>query len=123
VTSLAGVRILVVEDLYGLAMEMEQLLTKAGAEVIGPFATTRPALDRIAQEPPDCALLDVHLGETTSLDLARVLRMRGVPFVFVTGYDRSALPAEFADVERIEKPVHPERLLRSLRYCVGAADA
>ena len=29
----------------------------------------------------------------------------GVPFIFATGYSDSAVPAEYADVPRCEKPV------------------
>lgn len=116
-TSFAGHRVLVVEDIFYLAMEVKTVLESAGAEVVGPFATSETALQSIKQRMPSCALLDVNLGEGASFDLARILRMRGVPFLFFTGYDRTALPPEFADVDRLEKPVTPARLLQALGIC------
>lgn len=70
---------------------------------------------------PDCALLDVNLGEHASFDLARKLRLQGIPFLFFTGYDASVIPAEFAHVPRLEKPVHNARLLEALDECCRAA--
>ena len=116
-SSLAGRRVMVVEDIFVLAMEVKSVLETAGAEVVGPFASSGGALRSCGQRLPDCALLDANLGEGSSFDLARVLRMRGVPFLFFTGYDRDALPSEFADVERLEKPVDTARLLRALGEC------
>jgi CheY-like chemotaxis protein len=120
-TSFAGRRVMVVEDIFMLAMEVQMTLESVGVEVIGPFANSENALKSFQQRPPDCALLDVNLGEDNSFDLARALRMRGIPFLFFTGYDRKALPAEFADVERLEKPIDSTRLLQALGNCCRAA--
>lgn len=122
-TGLAGRRIMVVEDIFMLAMEAKSVLENAGAEVVGPFATSEGALGSLGQRLPDCALLDANLGQGSSFDLARALRVRGVPFLFFTGYDRDALPPEFADVERLEKPVDPARLLQALGHCFRAVPA
>lgn len=116
-TSLAGRRIMVVEDSYLLAMEVKAALEGAGAEVAGPFAAVETALEGLRQPLPDCAVLDVNLGEGASFDLGRMLRMRGVPFLFFTGYDASALPPEFAGVERLEKPVDTARLVQAVERC------
>lgn len=40
----------------------------------------------------------------TNNALAALLRERGIPFAFTTGYDDRALPGRFADIPRIEKP-------------------
>lgn len=116
-TTFAGERIMVVEDIYFLAMEVETVLRSAGAKVVGPFPTSAAALDSLKQRAPDCAVLDVNLADGNSFDLARDLRMRGVPFLFFTGYDRAAIPTEFATVERLEKPVDFTRLLQKLEIC------
>lgn len=120
-TTFAGQRIMVVEDIFDLAMELERILQRAGAKVVGPFPTSAAALDSLRQRAPDCAVLDVNLGEGNSLDLARDLRTRGVPFLFFTGYDQNALPPEFADVERLEKPADSARLLQKIEACCRPA--
>lgn len=120
-TVFAGQRIMVVEDIYFLAMEVEAVLEKAGAKVVGPFATNAAARDSLKQRAPDFAVLDVNLGDGNSFDLARDLQMRSVPFLFFTGYDRAAIPPEFTDVERLEKPVDSVRLLQKLAVWCGPA--
>ena len=122
-TSFTGQRIMIVEDSFYLAIEMEAVLESAGAQVVGPFATSAAALDSLKQSAPDCAVLDVNLSEGNSFDLARMLRMQHVPFLFFTGYDRDALPSEFADVDRLEKPVDSARMLQKLSACCRSAPA
>lgn len=112
---------MVVEDSYFLAMEVEAVLESAGAKVIGPFATRTAAVESLRQRAPDCAVLDVNLGEENSFDLARDLRARGIPIVFVTGYDRTSIPDEFVDVKRLEKPIDTVRLLQTIgAYCLSS---
>lgn len=102
----AGRRVLVVEDDFVIAMDMAAGLSDAGGVVSGPVATVadaRALLD--AGEAIDGAVLDVNLGGETVFSLAAMLRQRGIPMVFATGYDRGAIPAEFGDVPICEKPM------------------
>ncbi len=123
-SDLVGRKVMVVEDLYYLAVDVKMALTEVGALVMGPFPNGKAALRGLADGLPDCAILDVNLGEGASYDLARTLRMRGVPFLFFTGYDLDAIPAEFAGVSRLEKPVGDARLLAAVTACLhGAARA
>ena len=46
--------------------------------------------------------------------VADVLRARGVPFVFVTGYEQQPIPGEYRNVVRFRKPIDPARVLRTL---------
>ena len=117
-TSLAGRRIMVVEDSFLLAIELQSILREAGAEVIGPFATGAEAERSLGHQVPDCAVLDVNLGAGgASFELARSLRRIGASFLFFTGYDQRAIPAELAGVARLEKPVDDTRLLQAIEGC------
>jgi len=120
-TALAGKQVMVVEDSYDLAREARLILQAAGAEVFGPYATVANAKRSLQQCSPHCAVLDVNLGEGASFELASMLRERGIPFVFFTGYDANALPAEFTDVERLEKPVSAARLVQAVEACCKAS--
>ena len=113
-TDLTGRSVIVVEDLFYLAMEVQAVLKKAGATVIGPFSTSAAALQSLAKATPHFGVLDVNLGEGASFDVARALRNRSIPFLLFTGYDASGIPAEFADVPRLEKPVNARRLLDAI---------
>ncbi len=112
---LAGVRILVVEDDYYLASDAQDMLTLAGAAVLGPCSDEESGLLLAAELAIDCAVLDVNLGPGPSFRIAHVMRARGIPFLFVTGYDREAIPEEFADIERLQKPYVGHHLLNAVR--------
>ncbi|MFO1057440.1 MAG: HWE histidine kinase domain-containing protein [Dongiaceae bacterium] len=111
----AGRRILVVEDSAWLAAELAALLGDAGYRVVGPVATLEEALAIAEREPLDGAVLDVNLDGKTVFPAAALLRRRGVPFVFLTGYGTSfPWPPEFAGVPRLSKPLQPAPLLAAL---------
>jgi CheY-like chemotaxis protein len=113
---LRGLRILVVEDTFLLAEELNDLLLELGCETIGPAASARDALAFAAGNELDGALLDVNLSRgETSFPVADALAGRDVPFVFITGYDLdSSFPAEFTDIPRISKPLDPGGLVRTM---------
>ena len=63
----------------------------------------------------DAAVLDINLGGgTTSYPIADVLRSRGVPFLFVTGYGVAGVHSEFSQYAVLQKPFAPDDLLAAL---------
>lgn len=118
---LAGCRILVAEDEYLIADDIREALTDAGVEVLGPVATVEEAASLIAADPRiDAALLDINLRGTQIFAVADTLLERGVPFVFVTGYDRWAIPERFNDTPRLEKPIKVRQIAALLAPLVAA---
>ena len=111
--ALAGKRILVVEDEPLVALELGQVLGDAGATVVGPAASAAHALALIGTEPVDAALLDGNLQGEMVDAIALVLRTRGVPFLFVSGYGRDHLPAGFDAVPIVAKPFSAPALVAS----------
>ena len=113
--SLADRRILVVEDEFLLALDMEVHLEAAGAEVVGPVPSLTDAALLLAIAPRlDGAVLDVNLGGEMVYPLADALMGAGVPVAFVTGYAQADLPERFHHVPRFEKPVAVDRLAWAL---------
>lgn len=110
---LAGATVLVLEDDYYLASDLEEALAAAGATVVGPFADEASARRALDEALPGCAIVDVNLGQGPSFALPRALAARAVPFAFVTGYDRAVIPSEFAGAERMEKPVSQPDVVRA----------
>src|ERR1700760_3018451 len=96
---LVGTRVLVLEDETLVSMMVEDMLADLSCEVIGPFARLDQAIEAVSEldGAPDVALLDVNLGRQQSFPLAEILRDKGVPFVFTTGYDDSGIPNEWRD--------------------------
>ena len=111
--SLAGRRILVVEDEFLIAMEVEDILHALGAEVVGPFGRLKPALGAVQKEVLDGAVLDVRLDGETSEEIAAVLVSRGLPVLLTTGYEREQLPPALRNLPRLRKPFD-ERDLRDM---------
>ena len=60
--SLAGARVLVVDDEFLIAAQLQCDLTEAGAEVIGPSHTLQAALALAEREHLTAAILDIQLG-------------------------------------------------------------
>ena len=114
--SLAGRRILVLEDEYIVAMLLETELNDAGAIVLGPFGKLEQAIEVIkAGKQIDAAILDLNIRGEFSYPVADLLSERGVPFIFTTGYDGSAMPSLYANFPRCEKPVSASKLTLALQ--------
>ena len=118
--ALARRRILVVEDEATVSLMLDDLLTAAGAIVIGPAADAATALALIDAEPIDGAVVDYALVDGTSLPVADALLARGIPFLFASGYDARAMDVRYAHVPRLEKVYTPEELLRRLENVLAA---
>ncbi|ATN37710.1 hypothetical protein ACO34A_28505 (plasmid) [Rhizobium sp. ACO-34A] len=104
--------ILLVEDDYFLATELERYFSDLGASVIGPFASSEGARHHLAEA--EAAILDVRLSETNVFPLADELLKRQVPFVFYTAYPETIIPARFHHAGYLQKPAAPHLLVRAL---------
>ena len=107
-------RILVLDDEWIIALDTQDMLESAGFEVVGPAATVREALELLHEAPVDAAVLDVHLTGEMSFPVAEALIASGTPFVFVTGFNVTDLPAAFRHHPLVSKPLMAERLLAAL---------
>ncbi|MDM7955145.1 response regulator [Blastomonas sp.] len=114
--SLNGRRILVVEDEYLVADELHMELERIGATVIGPVASLADAIAIIAATPHiDGAVLDGNLKGEMVFPAADQLLDRGIPIVFVSGYDALAIPERFRQAPRCDKPVGVRRIIETLK--------
>ena len=96
--------VLIVEDQYYIALELKRLVTELGGKALGPVSAVAAAL-ALLEQSPDLALLDVNLNGERVYALAETLRARGIPFLFVTGYESWALDPRFAGTQMVCKPV------------------
>ncbi|PZQ96140.1 MAG: hypothetical protein DI533_17025 [Cereibacter sphaeroides] len=99
-----------------MALSLEGDLQDRGFDVIGAAPNVATALSIIERSPPDLAILDVNLGNETSMPVADALHARGIPFVFATGYGAGlGLPAHLATVPVVSKPYDLTEITRKLR--------
>src|SRR6516225_4836937 len=118
---LEGVRVLVVEDEYLVAILIEEILESAGCVVMGPIPRLPEALDAAHHDNCDAAVLDVNLAGQRIDPVADALSERNVPFMFVTGYGANALPGEYAERTLIHKPFRMADLLSAVSSLMKAS--
>lgn len=109
--SLSGHRILLVEDESLVAALAEDILLDAGCEVILAMRLDE-AMVLAAGNAVELGILDVNLGAERSYPVADLLRARGTPFIFATGYGREGLNGAYWDVPVLQKPYREDELLR-----------
>jgi CRP-like cAMP-binding protein/ActR/RegA family two-component response regulator len=109
-------RILVVEDEYVIAENMQRGLEKAGAIVLGPVPSVKQALELLGKEPNvDGAVLDINLAGEKVFPVADALTARKIRFLFATGYSASDVPLEYQHVTRFGKPVDAGAIIWNLK--------
>jgi len=114
---LAGTALLV-EDSLIIAMDAEDILVRLGAARVVTAASIRQASQELDRDQFEIAVLDVNLGNETSLSIADALRAQGVPYIFATGYgEQLRLPPEHEGAQVIQKPY----TLASLAYALTQA--
>ncbi len=108
--------VLVVEDEFLVAMDLQMMLERSGWRVVGPVASVDAALRLLDDEAPLVALLDVNLGKELVTPVAEALRARGVPFVISSAYENPGrIGGEIlASVPNVGKPADEQRLLAIL---------
>lgn len=113
--ALKDVRILIVEDDFLISMELEAVLEDAGADIVGLCRTVSEALAVVDRNALAIAILDVRLGHELVTPVARRLAERETPFIFYTGQvDVASLQAEWPGYPIIQKPAHPNTIVRVL---------
>jgi CheY-like chemotaxis protein len=113
-------RVLLVEDESLVAMMVEDSLIELGYEVAAVVASVDAALAALQRGGIDCAMLDVNLGGTPSFPIAEALEARGIPYIFVTGYDGTAIPPNLRARHGLQKPF---RMLELQQALAGLQDA
>jgi PAS domain S-box-containing protein len=103
-------RVLLVEDEALVAMMIQECLGEFGYQVLGPIGTAGEAAAKANDGQFEAAVLDINLGDGAVYPIADLLAARGVPFVFVTGYDAESVEARFRKVPVLQKPIEREML-------------
>lgn len=109
--------VLLVEDSPIIAMNTEALLLELDevGEVRVAFCVAE-ALGLIEEARFDLAILDLNLGEETSLPVAHRLSRDDIPIVFATGFDEPIdLPTSLRAARMLKKPYSFADLERVLR--------
>ncbi|MFG0328966.1 MAG: hypothetical protein ACF8PN_03615 [Phycisphaerales bacterium] len=113
--AIRGARILLLEDNFLVGLSLRRQLEELKCEVIGPMSTADEAVAAIAATAIDCGVLDINIRGGTSESVARALRSRSVPFLFISGYQSPALHDDWLrQAPRLIKPVENRVLERAI---------
>lgn len=127
--SLAGVRVLLVEDDEAMSEALAALLEHLGATVTAA-ASVRTALGLLTETAPHILLSDIGMPGESGYQLIREIRAREadgttrLPALAMTGFaspeDRDEARAAGFD-DHVPKPVDPDTLVRRIRDLTGGA--
>jgi DNA-binding response OmpR family regulator len=99
-------QVLVAEDSAAISLCLEDALIESGYSVAGPFNSCAAAMEWLQGNTPDLAILDVQLADGRCIEVARLLRGRQVPVLFLSGEVSPAhLPPDLRDLPWLGKPV------------------
>jgi FixJ family two-component response regulator len=119
-------RVAVVDDEETVRRALGRFFSAAGCDV-ATFGSGSEFLDSVADDRPDCAVIDVHLSGITAMEVLNRLREAGIrlPTVVVTGrhlpgVTERALAAGASVCLR--KPLDGETLMQALSAAVHGAE-
>lgn len=116
---LRGVRVLIVEDEFLVAIQLEDTLSALGCEVLEPAHSIDEAEKAVAENEFDVAVLDINIAGKAIYPIAEILGNRGIPFVFTTGYSREHIEEGWREAPTLRKPYLALELRRVLEQALG----
>lgn len=113
-TEPAAKRVLIVEDEVLVLIHLEDLMNDLGHEVVGQALRIDTAMALARESAIDFAVLDINVAGTKSFCVADILRERGIPFAFATGYGIDGVMEGYRDVPTLQKPYSQDDLERTI---------
>jgi len=116
-------RVLIVEDQFLVALDLEHIVASAGYPVVG-IATALAEIESLTI-PPQIAFIDINLRDgPTGVEIARALSERfGTQIIFVTANPAQIDQPPPTTIGVIQKPFSPSTIESSIGYALGAASA
>jgi DNA-binding response OmpR family regulator len=102
-----------------IAMHLEDLLVGLGHKVARLVTRLEPAMKFARTEAIDFAVLDVNIAGEKSFPVADILRERGIPFIFASGYGSQGLKDSYATDLVAQKPYEPKELERLIALALA----
>jgi len=121
----AARRVLVVEDEFFLAVQIEEWLLEDGFDVVDVVHTAEEAIAVAEAERPDLVIMDIRLAsETDGISAAlEILNRTGIRCIFATAF-ADAATRERGDKARpfawLRKPVTADGLLGAVKAAFGS---
>jgi DNA-binding NtrC family response regulator len=107
-------RLLIVEDEYLIRLLLEDMLVDLGCTIGAVASSLAEGRTLAAGAEIDLAILDVNIDGEQVFPIADILKGRGVPFIFITGYGARGLPESYRDAPTLQKPFQMQELEKTL---------
>jgi len=112
---LNGLRVLVVEDEFLIALDIDRILESVGVQQVLTAGRIDEALRILSDDQPiNAAVLDLKLDKDSTLPVAEKLQALGIPFVFLTGSPEAAQTRGFPRAPVVAKPFDSAMLIAGL---------
>jgi CheY-like chemotaxis protein len=119
--TVAGKRVLVVEDELMIRMLLEGMLTDMGHTVAAEAGGIDEAVALAKKGAFDVAVLDVNLNGHPVTPVVEILLERGVPFIFASGYGQRGVPEAYRAIPTLQKPFQADALAQAIETAVSLA--
>ena len=119
--TVAGKRVLVVEDELMIRMLLEGMLTDIGHTVAAEAGGIDEAVAIAKKADFDVAVLDVNLNGQPVTPVVEILVERGVPFVFASGYGQRGVPEAYRAIPTLQKPFQADALAQAIEIAMSPA--
>ena len=98
-----------------MANYVSVVLRQAGYVVVGPATDLASATELAQSAVVDIALVDIGIAGERSFRALEALDARDIPCIILSGYPKSALPAQYHHAAYLEKPFSHEQLTQAVR--------
>ena len=119
----SGRSILLVEDEVMIRMMVADMLEELGYKIAGEAGDIDEGVRLVQATEFDIAILDVNVNGRVISPVAEAVQMRGLPFVFATGYGAQGVPEKFRDRPTLQKPFQIETLANTIEHVLKGVAA
>ena len=116
-----GCSVFLVEDEVMIRMMVADMLEELGYGIAAEAGEISEALKLVPSTDFDFAILDVNVNGKVITPVAELIRVKGRPFIFATGYGSSGLPPEYRDRPALQKPFQLETLAQVIDSTLKSA--
>ena len=111
---------LVLEDNMVIALDASDMLSDLGASQVHTASNVKDGLSILAKQKVALALLDVNLGDETSVPVIKKCEELEVPTILATGYGANAdLVEQFPKIPVLNKPYNSDSLKQAVSSAVS----
>jgi CheY-like chemotaxis protein len=115
--------VFLVEDDALIRMMVAEMVGELGHTVCAEAGHLNEAIALARSALFDLAIMDVNLAGEIVTPAADIVASRGLPIIFATGYDASALPERFRDRPMLRKPFRMDDMVDAIKRAVRQTPA